>query len=81
MKNQPQPKYHRDAPFDDPIVRCTECQTLAYRGHLTKEGMCSKCGNRRFRNVMTLNAEEMKELVSKKVDPDFLALFAGSEDK
>jgi DNA-directed RNA polymerase subunit RPC12/RpoP len=81
MKEQPQPKYHRDAPFDDPVIRCTECQAIVYRSYITKEGRCQKCGNRRFRNVSTLNSDEMKDLKDKKVDPEFLALFEGGEDE
>ncbi len=73
------PKYHRDGSFDDPIVRCTECQEVVYRTYLAKEGACSKCGNRRFRNVLKLNDEEMKDLKDKKIDPEFLALFEGGE--
>jgi Zn finger protein HypA/HybF involved in hydrogenase expression len=73
------PKYHRDGPFEDPVVRCTECQSIVYREELTKIGQCPKCGNRRVRNVTTLHDGEMKELKDKKVDPDFLALFGGVE--
>jgi hypothetical protein len=74
------PKYHRDGPFDDPIVRCTECQSIIYRDTLGKMGMCSKCGNRRVRNVLSLNPEEMQAAKDRKIDPQFLALFEESED-
>jgi hypothetical protein len=74
------PKYHRDGDFEDPIVRCTECQAIVHRDYLTKNGACQVCGNRRVRNVLTLSGEEMQNLKDKNIDPDFLVLFEGSED-
>ncbi len=81
MKTVSKEKYHRDAKFDDPIVRCTECQAIVHRGVIAETGGCDKCGNRRVRNVLTLSVEEMDELKKKNVDPVFLALFEESGDE
>ena len=72
-------KYDRDAPFEDPVVRCTECSELLLREVIHKLGMCSKCGNKRMRNVLVLSVEEMQELKDKNIDPEFLKLFEGVE--
>ena len=69
------PKYHKDAPFTDPIVRCDSCQTLLDREELCKDGMCKVCSNTRVRNVRTLSDEEMNALRGRGVDPEWLALF------
>jgi len=63
--------------FNDPIVRCSDCQTLIFRGELQQIGCCPKCGNRRVKNVLVCSEAEMADLMSKNVDPDFLALFEG----
>lgn len=65
--------------FPDPIVRCDSCQTIVHRKHIHQMGCCPECGNRRFRNVRTLKAEEMEALKKTKIDPEFLALFEGVE--
>jgi hypothetical protein len=70
------PKYHKDRPFEDPILRCDSCKALVTEGALAKFGVCS-CGNRRFKNVQALSEREMKTVKEWGVDPDFLALFEG----
>lgn len=61
--------------FDDPVVRCTDCQTLITRDEIRKFGMCPSCGTRRMRNVVVLSAKEMQELRNKDISPEFLAEF------
>ena len=61
--------------FPDPIVRCDSCQAIVHRRHIHQAGCCPECGNRRFRNVLTLKETEMKALRKTKIDPEFLALF------
>lgn len=68
-------KYSKDAPFDDPVVRCTECQRLVHREEVAEVGCCPGCGNRRMRNVLAMSGEEMSALSVRGIDPDFLALF------
>lgn len=62
-------------PFADPVVRCDSCQAIVHRRHIHKMGCCPECGNRRFRNVLTLKGKEMKRLKKEGIDPEFLALF------
>lgn len=64
-------------PFPDPIVRCDSCQAIVHRRHIHKMGCCPECGNRRFRNVLTLKSKEMERLKKEGIDPEFLALFEG----
>lgn len=61
--------------FNDPVVRCTDCQAIVTRDDIRKFGMCPKCGTRRMRNVVVLNAKEMQDLKNADVDPAFLAEF------
>jgi rRNA maturation endonuclease Nob1 len=63
--------------FPDPIVRCDSCHVIVHRRHIRKVGCCPSCGNRRFRNVLTLREDEMKKLVEDGVDSEFLAVFEG----
>ena len=70
------PNYDKDGPFDDPIVRCCDCNKIIYKAQLRQYGMCPACGNRRVRNVQVVSPEEMAELRFRKVDPEFLALFS-----
>ena len=64
-------------PFPDPVVRCDSCQAIVHRRHIHKMGCCPECGNRRFRNALTLKEKEMKRLKKEGIDPEFLALFEG----
>ena len=71
--------YDADGPFNDPIVRCCDCQTMIFRTTLQKQGCCPKCGIRRVKNVLTLSSEEIDKLNKKGVDPAFIALFEPSQ--
>ena len=69
------PKYDKDAPFCDPVLRCDSCVKMVYAQDLRSLGMCRHCGNRRVRSLNILNDEERQELIDNNVDPDFIALF------
>jgi len=73
-------KYSKQGPFDDPVVRCCECQRIIFREEIHKFGMCPKCGNKRIRNILALQSDEMDMLRTKQVDEDFLKLFEGISD-
>jgi rRNA maturation endonuclease Nob1 len=70
----------KDESFDDPIVRCDSCQALLKRSTLKKHGACTKCGNRRVRNVNFFNDEERKQ-IEEWGFTDFLKLFEVTEDE
>lgn len=70
-------KYGKDAPFEDPVVRCDSCQTMIFRKELTTLGRCPKCGRRKVRNCDVFSEAEFQRMRDKGVDPDFLALFEG----
>jgi hypothetical protein len=74
------PKYHQDAPFTDPIIRCNNCGNLDMTEKWKKRGHCKKCGNRRCRNVLNMGEEDRAKAVAWGVDPDFLALFEAVSD-
>ena len=74
-------KYSKEAPFEDPIVRCCECNKIVIKLKLKEQGMCPYCGNRRVRNVLTMSDEEMTKLKDQGVDTAFIALFEGVEDE
>ena len=61
--------------FNDPVVRCCDCQTIIWREDLAKIGQCPTCGNRRVRNVTTLKPDEQQSLIDRGIDPEFLAQF------
>jgi Zn finger protein HypA/HybF involved in hydrogenase expression len=61
--------------FNDPVVRCTDCQRITTREEIRKFRMCPDCGNKRFRNVLVLNKKEMDSLKAQDIDADFLSLF------
>lgn len=67
------PKYHKDRPFEDPMLRCDLCNKLIPALRLRSLGMC-ECGSRKVRNVLTISGGEMEELRGK-VDEAWLALF------
>ena len=75
------PKYSKDAPFTDPVVRCDSCQSLVLREKMLKIGMCTECGNRRMRSVQIMKPEEWQQVKSWGVDPDFIALFEEVADE
>ena len=81
-------KYHKDKPFMDPVLRCDSCSRIVLRSKVHELGMCT-CGNRRVRNVLTLESDpeqspsgfdevaRVKQWVEeKKVDPDWLEIFS-----
>jgi hypothetical protein len=68
-------KYSKDAPFEDPVVRCESCQTLLFRNRLKEFGKCYSCGARKVRNVDMLSGEENRQMREAGVDPAFLKLF------
>jgi len=72
-------KYSKEGPFEDPIMRCDSCQALIKRDSIQHLGMCSECGNKRFRNVLILTEEEQGKLVGMGIDPEWLNLFAPVE--
>jgi hypothetical protein len=74
-------KYDRDGSFNDPIVRCCDCQAIISRETIRDAGCCPQCGNRRVRNVLAMNEEEMDKLKENNIDPEFIALFEGVEKK
>lgn len=61
--------------FNDPVVRCVDCQRLIFRQEIRKFSMCPYCGTRRMKNVLVLNDKEMEELKTRGIDPEFIALF------
>ena len=77
-RQQP-PKYHRDAEFNDPIVRCDSCAKIVKLVAIRQLGTCPHCGNRRIRNVLTLTSDEMDQVRAWGIDPDWIALFEGVE--
>ena len=72
-------KYDSKGPFNDPVIRCCECQNLIMRTIIHKDGQCPNCGCKRIRNVLAMNDKEMDRLKELGVDPEFLALFEGVE--
>ena len=69
------PKYHKDSPFTDPVVRCDSCAKILLLDDLRSHGVCL-CGNRKVRNLMAFNFREwfrMKFLW--RIDPLFLKEF------
>lgn len=82
QKPEDAPKYSRDAPFEDPVVRCDSCQTLLLCTELRKLGRCAKCGGHKVRNVFSFSEGEWKIMKEEwQVDPEFLKLFEPIEAK
>ena len=75
----PEAKYGKDAPFNDPVVRCDSCRNLIFTDTLRKDGHCNHCGNRKVREVRFLDQHEMDVLKARNVDPDFLAMFQAKD--
>ena len=48
--------------FTDPVLRCDSCQALIKRTALHKFGACTKCGNKRMRNLTIINDEEKLQM-------------------
>lgn len=73
-------KYGEDQPFNDPVVRCTECNKILFMADIRKFGKCIYCGCRKVRSLDVISDSEVKLLKNKKVDPEFLALFGPLEE-
>jgi hypothetical protein len=71
-------KYDKDAPFEDPVVRCDSCSRLILTKQLHKTGVC-QCGNRKVRAILGFNLKEY--LIMRfwwKIDPMYLKMFGRS---
>jgi DNA-directed RNA polymerase subunit RPC12/RpoP len=73
-------KYSKEAPFTDPVVRCSSCGVLLLHDTIQKYGCCKKCGNRRVTNVRIMTDKEMQSLKAKGGMEDFIAIFEGVDD-
>lgn len=67
-------KYSKDGPFSDPVVRCDSCAKIILTKQLKELGSCV-CGNRKVRNLLVYNEDELKQMREWGVDEDFIALF------
>lgn len=72
----------------DFLLRCVDCKRLVTRAEIAKDGCCvgtveRACGNRRFKEITTLNEAEMAALVAGTIDfpyrAEFLAEFTAGE--
>ena len=59
--------------FNDPVVRCVDCQHLIFRKEIQDVGMCPKCGTKRVKNVLLLTQKEANMLDW--FFPDFVLCF------
>jgi hypothetical protein len=73
--NLAEAKYGKDAPFNDPVVRCDQCNNLLFTEKLHVIGKCAHCGNRKVREVHHLTESEMQVLKGSNIDPDFIKMF------
>jgi len=71
------PMYSKEAPFMDPVLRCSSCGKLVKRLYLQANGACA-CGSRRVTELRTLNEEEFEKL--KEAYPDFAEVFKAVSD-
>jgi len=72
-------KYDKEAPFEDPVVRCDACKKIVRMTDLRKLGMCS-CGNRKVRAMLAFNFwEYLKMRFLWKIDPEYLKIFGRSK--
>jgi len=69
-------KYAPDNPegFKEPVLRCVECQKLNWVEDLRRDHTCI-CGCPRFRTVKALDDKEIRQMLKRKVDPEYLELF------
>ena len=63
--------------FQDPVVRCMDCNKILKREVLHIIGKCPHCGAIKCRNLQVYNSEEAGQMKEWGIDPDFLALFEG----
>jgi uncharacterized CHY-type Zn-finger protein len=68
-------KYSKDGDFTDPVVRCDSCAKITLTSELKRIGCCPNCGNRKVRNLLVFNEQELAQMKAWGVDPDFLAVF------
>ncbi len=70
--------------FNDPVVRCDDCNKLVHRTYIHKRGCCNHCGNRRVKNLQMFRGEEWESVKDGtydfgvkdyKIDEEFLILF------
>lgn len=72
------PKYDKAYPggFQDPVVRCDSCNKIVLVRYLKEDGGCTKCGNRKVKNLMGFSfLEYLKMRFLWRVDKAFLDLF------
>jgi uncharacterized CHY-type Zn-finger protein len=75
---QAQKKYDKDGPFNDPVVRCYECDRLILTAKVKQVGKCPFCGTTKVKEVRTFNLREyLKMRFWWRVDAAWLALFSG----
>lgn len=46
----------------DPVLRCDSCSSLVKVETLHSLGCCSKCGNRRIRNLTVMDEVELQQI-------------------
>jgi len=80
-KSQSTNKYDKTSEFLDPVVRCDSCQKIIKRETIHKCGLCPGCGNKRVRNVLAFNDEELKQTIEWNIDPEFTDLFERVSDE
>jgi rRNA maturation endonuclease Nob1 len=68
-------KYSKDGDFTDPVVRCDACSKITLTRELKRIGCCPTCGNRKVRNLLVFNEQELAQMKDWGVDPDFIAVF------
>ena len=71
--------------FNDPVLRCVQCDKIVHRAFLSTHGGCCHCGNKRVKNVQGLSPEEFYGLkhgtlkigieIPYQIDDGFLKLF------
>lgn len=63
----------------DEVLRCDSCQELQRLEIIHKLGVCSKCGNKRFRSLTVLSEQERNKL-TQWGKHDFVKLFEPVEE-
>ena len=51
-----------DGSFNEPALRCDSCQAIMRRSTLHKFGACTKCGNKRMRNIEFFDEKERDQM-------------------
>ena len=72
------PKYSKEAPFMDPVLRCDGCGKLVRHAYLQEKGSCI-CGHKKVKEVRTLSQKEYDAV--KAEFPDFAAVFEARPDE